>query len=56
MSYKVYQPIYQRKEKNVKKAYFFRFLGYFDVNFSISGHKNRHLGSFLGGDSFRKMK
>ena len=27
MSYKVYQPIYQRKEKNVKKAYFFRLLG-----------------------------
>ena len=31
ISYKVYQPIYQRKEKNVKKAYFFRFLGYFEV-------------------------
>ena len=37
MSYKVYQPIYQRKEKNVKKAFFFRFLGYFEVYWTLSG-------------------
>ena len=29
MSYKVYQPIYQRKEKNVKKTYFFSFFRVF---------------------------